>query len=296
MKENTIGIIGAGTMGGGVARTVAARGITGLIKEKDETALARALAAIEAGLDLEIARWSLTDSEKRAILSRIHGILTLEELADVPFIIGCLPESLPEMKALVWAELNALCDPATIFISNTSTLSVTELASASGRPDRFIGGHFLYPVPKRPLVELVRGLDTSDDTYRKVKAFVLSLKKDAIEVFESPGYVTTRVILPLLNEAMHVVLEGVATADDVDEAMKLGYSFDQGPLEMSDRMGLDEVLAWMQHLFQELGELKYRPCPILRKMVRAGHLGTKTGQGFFRYDSEGRRIREDSRA
>lgn len=283
-------------MGCGLARTVAARGITALIKEKDDACLARSLAAIEAGLDLEIARWSLTESEKRAILSRIHGVRTLEELADAPFIILALPEGQMELRVSIWRELHTLCDPQTIFISNASTLSITELANASGRPDRFIGGHFLNPVPKRPLVELVRGLHTSDETYNKVKAFIDSLKKTPIEVFESPGYVTTRVILPLLNEAMHVVLEGVASAEDVDAAMKLGYDFDQGPLEMADRMGLDEVLAWMQHLFVELGELKYRPCPILRKLVRAGHLGTKTGQGFFRYDSEGRRVRENPRA
>lgn len=293
MRENTIGILGAGTMGCGLARTVAARGITALIKEKDEACLERSLRAIEADLDHEIARWSLTESEKRAVLSRIRGVSSLAELADVPFIIGALPESQFALRVKLWEELNAICDPATIFISNTSTLSITELASGSGRPDRFIGGHFLNPVPKRPLVELVRGLRTSDETYHKVKAFAESLKKTTIEVFESPGYVTTRVVLPLLNEAMHVVLEGVASAEDVDLAMKLGYEFEQGPLEMADRIGLDELLAWMQHLFQELGELKYRPCPILRKLVRAGHLGVKVGQGFFRYDSEGRRLREN---
>ena len=290
MKENTIGIVGAGTMGCGIAQTVASRGITALIKEKDQAALARSLQMIEANLDQEIERWSLTESEKRAILSRIKGVSSLEEIADVPLIIEALPESEPGLKGRVLSELNAVCDPQTIFVSNSSTLSVTELGQASGRPDRVIGGHFLHPVPKRPLVELVRGLATSDETCQSVRGFVASLKKTPIEVFESPGYVTTRVILPLLNEAMHVVMEGVASPEDVDAAMKLGYNFDQGPLEMADRMGLEEVLAWMQHLFQELGEMKYRPCPILRKMVRAGHKGAKAGQGFFCYDAEGRRV------
>jgi 3-hydroxybutyryl-CoA dehydrogenase len=296
MRENTVGIIGAGTMGSGIARTCASRGITSMIKERNEKCLKEALENIEAGLDNEIERWSLTESEKRAILSRIKGVTSLKEFKDVPIVIEALPESKMELKIDILKKMDEVCDAETILITNSSTLSVTELASNSGRPEKVIGLHFLHPVHKIPLVELIRGLQTSDDTFKQTVAFTKDLKKTPIEVFESPGYVTTRAILPLLNEAMHIVMEGVASARDVDRAMRLGYNFEKGPLEMADCMGLQEVSAWMQHLFEEYGELKYRPCPILRKMVRAGHLGVRSGKGFFTYDEEGRRIHENPSA
>jgi 3-hydroxybutyryl-CoA dehydrogenase len=150
----------------------------------------------------------------------------------------------------------------------------------------------MNPVPKTPVVEIVRGLKTSEDTYQTIRQFALQLKKTPIEVYEYPGYVTTRIILPMLNEAMYVLMEGVASAEDIDTALKLGYNMDRGPLALADQMGLDEVMTWMESLFRELGDLKYRPCPLLRKMVRAGHLGRKTGKGFFYYDEHGRRIQK----
>jgi 3-hydroxybutyryl-CoA dehydrogenase len=163
-------------------------------------------------------------------------------------------------------------------------LSVSELAATTRRPSRFVGIHFVSPVPRTRVTEIVRGLATSDETMAAAKAFAIQIGKTPIEVFEYPGYVTTRLIVPLINEAIFVVMEGVASAEDVDTAMKLGYNFERGPLELADHFGLDVVMSWMEHLFHELGDLKYRPCPLLRKMVRAGRLGVKSGEGFFKYD------------
>jgi len=192
-------------------------------------------------------------------------------------------------KQEVMRRLGAACPPDRIFITNTSTLSITEIASASGRPDRVVGMHFMYPVPRSPIVEVVRGAETSNATFATALELARALDKQVIEVFESPGYVATRAMIPFLNEAMHIVLEGVASAADVDRAMRLGYQFKMGPLEYADRVGLDKVLGWMDHLWRELGDFKYRPCPLLRKHVRAGHLGRKSGRGFFEW-ANGERV------
>ncbi|MCC6963108.1 MAG: 3-hydroxybutyryl-CoA dehydrogenase, partial [candidate division Zixibacteria bacterium] len=203
--------------------------------------------------------------------------------------IEAIPESI-ELKRDLLARLDKFCPPETIFITNTATLSISQLASATNRPDRFIGMHFLNPVHKVPMVELVRGLKTSDETYKLAKEFAVKLNKKPILVHEYPGFVTTRIIVPFLNEAMHVLMEGTSTAEEIDNAMKLGFGFNMGPLALADMMGLDEVMAMMENLLKELSEHKYNPCPLLRKMVRAGHLGVKTGQGFFKYDEDGNRI------
>jgi 3-hydroxybutyryl-CoA dehydrogenase len=201
-------------------------------------------------------------------------------------VIEAVPDVLA-LKVRVFAELDRACPPATILATNTSTLSVTEIAAHTKRPERVIGLHFQNPGTRAPLVEIVRGLKTSDAALATARQVVQALGKRGIEVFEYPGYVTTRVIVPFVNEAMHVVMEGVATAEAVDTAVKLGYGLPVGPLTLADRVGLDELLRWMQHLFKELGDVKYRPCPLLRKMVRAGHFGVKSGRGFFEYDDNG---------
>ena len=177
-----------------------------------------------------------------------------------------------------------------VFISNTATLSLTKLAQYSKRPDRIIGMHFLNPVPTVPLVEIVRGMKTSDETFLLVKAFAKRIGKTPVEVFEYPGFITTRTILPMLNEAMHVAMEGIAKPEDIDTAMRLGYNIKNGPLEMVDAMGLDEVLMWMETLWHDLGESRFRPCPLLRRMVRERKLGKKVGEGFFKYNEDGKRI------
>ncbi|MBU1652704.1 3-hydroxybutyryl-CoA dehydrogenase, partial [bacterium] len=184
--------------------------------------------------------------------------------------------------------------PHSIFITNTSVLSITEIAEVTDRQEQVIGMHFMNPVPKTPVVEIVRGLKTSDKTFDSISKFAVQLKKTPIEVYEYPGYVTTRVILPMINEAMYVLMEGVASAEDIDKAIKLGYNMERGPLALADQMGLDEVKTWMESLFRELGDLKYRPCPLLRKKVRAGQLGRKSGHGFFYYNEHGIRIHRGS--
>jgi 3-hydroxybutyryl-CoA dehydrogenase len=273
-------------MGQGIAVTCASAGLDVLVREQDHAHGEQSLLEIGEALDRDIAKWRRTESEKKAILARIRLVDALPALEAADIVLEAVPEDL-ELKTSVFQALDAACPPEDILATNTSTLSVTEIAARTRRSDRVIGLHFLMPVPRVPLVEVVRGLGTSAQTYKSATEFLRLIGKTPIEVFEYPGYVTTRVILPFLNEAMHVVMEGVASAEAVDTSMRLGYGLPVGPLALADRMGLDEVMRWMQYLFDELGDLKYRPCPLLRKMIRAGHLGVKTGRGFFEYDEAG---------
>lgn len=281
-EMHRVGIVGGGTMGQGIAAFFAQAGLEVLVCEQSEALAEIAQRKIGEFFDHEITRWALTAGDKRALLKKIAFTSDLKQMAPLPLIIEAVPEEAP-IKTKVFQELAKICPPQTIFVTNSSTLSITEMASQLPRKERFIGVHFMNPVTKTKLVELVRGLHTSDETYQTVRELLVGLGKNPIEVYESPGYVTTRVIVPMINEAMQVVMEGVATAEDVDTAIKLGYNMDIGPLALADRMGLDELLKWMEHLFRELGDLKYRPCPMLRQKVRAGQLGVKTGRGFFEY-------------
>jgi 3-hydroxybutyryl-CoA dehydrogenase len=246
---------------------------------------------ISENMNREIERWGMTASEKKATLSRIFPSGDLGQLSEAEMVIEAIPDRL-NLKQKLFTEMDKLCPSETILVTNTSTLSISEIAAATKRPDRVIGMHFINPVTKVQIVEVVRGLQTSEKTYRTIREFAESINKRPILVHEYPGYVTTRIIVPLLNEAMHVLMEGISTADDIDTAMKLGFGFNVGPLALADMMGLDEVMSWMENLIAELSEHKYNPCPLLRKMVRAGHLGVKTGEGFFKYDAEGNRIKE----
>ncbi|HHJ52483.1 MAG TPA: 3-hydroxybutyryl-CoA dehydrogenase [Caldithrix abyssi] len=277
-----VAVFGAGTMGQGISQLVASKGMEVLLIERDEEKARQGLVELEKSIDEEIARWTMTESEKRAILSRIKISSKVEDAVHGDLVIEAITENL-EAKQNLLRKIDTICEPETIFITNTSALSITEIASATNRQDKVIGMHFLNPVPKIPLVEIVRGLKTSDETYQFIKKFAETLDKTAVEVFEYPGYITTRVIVPMINEAIHILMEGVASAEHIDTAMKLGYNFPKGPLALADQIGLDELMAWMETLFRELGEAKYRPCPLLRKLVRAGHLGKKTGKGFFEY-------------
>ncbi len=287
-----VAIIGAGIMGQGIAQTVAAAGIETIIIEKDEKHLEQGKAQLENGMNHEIERWAMTESEKKSTLSRINWHLDIDEASDCDLIIESIVENY-QLKRILFKKLDEIANPETILVSNTSTLSLTNIAQVTQRPDRIIGMHFLNPVPKVPLVELVKGMDTSDETVAKSKDFANKIGKTAIEVYEYPGFVTTRAIVPLLNEAMHILLEGIASAKDIDTAMKLGYNFQMGPLELADSMGLEEVLTWMEQLYKTLGEPRYRPCPLLRKLVRERKLGKKTGEGFFKYDSDGHIIQNN---
>ena len=284
-----VAIVGAGVMGQGIAQTVAAAGIDVIIIEKDEEHLEMAKESIKANLHHEIDRWAMTESEMKSILSRMNWSIDLTEVSECDLVIESVTENY-HLKRLIFNRLDEIARPETILVSNTSTLSLTTIAEVTTRPDKIIGVHFLNPVPKVPLVEVIKGMDTSDKTVATIKRFASNIGKTAIEVYEYPGFVTTRAIVPLLNEAMHILLEGIASAKDIDTAMKLGYNFQMGPLELADSMGLDEVLVWMEQLWKTLGEPRYRPCPLLRKLVRERKLGKKTHQGFFKYDKDGKII------
>lgn len=285
-----VAIIGAGVMGQGIAQTVASSGIDVLIIEKDEHHLKSGQDCLAESMDREIARWAMTKSEKKSVLSRIKWSTDIKEIQDCDLVIEAVDEDL-ELKRKIFRMLDEAAKPETIIVSNTSTLSLTKIAESTKRKEKIIGMHFLNPVPKVPLVELVRAIDTSEETLKTVKHFAARIGKTPVEVYEYPGFVTTRAIVPLLNEAMYILMEGVATAEGIDTAMKLGYNFPLGPLEMADAMGLDEVLAWMETLWKTLGEPRYRACPILRKLVREKKLGKKTGEGFYKYNGDGKKER-----
>jgi 3-hydroxybutyryl-CoA dehydrogenase len=289
---NNVAIIGAGIMGQGIAQTISAAGIDVLIIEKDEAHLKNAQKSLTDSINREIKRWAMTNAEKKSILSRIKWDLSFDKINENDLIIEAVDEDF-ELKKSVFKQIDSIARKDIILVSNTSTLSLTKISEATSRADKIIGMHFLNPVPKVPVVELVKGLHTSNETVEKVKAFAARIGKTPVEVYEYPGYVTTRAIVPLLNEAMYILMEGVATAKDIDTAMKLGYNFSYGPLEMADMMGLDEVLAWMETLWKTLGEPRYRACPILRKLVRERKLGRKTGEGFYKYDNNGKIIADN---
>ncbi len=289
MAGSKIVIIGAGVMGQGLAEAISHAGHEVTLIDKTTKLAERGIQRISESIDREIEKWGLTRSDKKAIMARVFpsSDLSIAETAEI--VLEAIPEDLM-MKRGLFERLDRICDPDALLITNTGTLSISEIAATTERPGKIIGMHFLNPVTKIPLVEIVKGLRTDQQTFDKAVYFAELLDKKWITVNEYPGYVTTRIIVPLLNEAMHVLMEGVATAEDIDTAMKLGFGFNVGPLTMADMMGLDVVMSWMENLLNELSEHKYNPCPLLRKLVRAGHLGVKTGKGFFEYDQDGNKI------
>jgi 3-hydroxybutyryl-CoA dehydrogenase len=289
-----IAVIGGGTMGQGIAELLASKGIETTVIERNDELAKDAYHHIEMSLDKKLAKWGITPAEKKMTLSRIHATADTEALKQVDFVIESVVEDL-DAKLELFALCDRLCRPEVILASNTSTLSLTEIAAATQRPDKVIGLHFVHPVPKTPLVEVVRGLKTSQETVQTVVDLLAQMEMTGIEVYESPGFVTTRLICLLINEAVYTLMEGVASAYDIDRAMK-AYQFQYGPLEMVDRFGLDSVLAALERLYREFGDTKYRPAPLLKKMVRAGHLGVKTGEGFFKYSEDGERIMKEGQA
>lgn len=285
-----IGVVGIGTMGRSISKMLAVKGLDVLLVEKSQKALDNAIQLLEAGLDRQIERWAITLAEKKLILSRIHRMNSIQDLIDCDLVIETASEDL-DVKKQLFKELDQVLPAKAVLASNTSTLSLTELAGVTQHPERVIGMHFVYPASRIDVVEIIRGLETSDDTFLRTKEFIDKvLDKKSIMVYESPGYVTTRLICLLINEALHLLGEGVASAEDIDSAMRVGYQFEHGPLEMADRFGLDSVLAALERMFREYGELKYRPSIQLKKKVRAGHLGVKTGHGFFQYNKDGERL------
>ncbi len=285
-----IGVVGAGTMGQSIAEMLAVKGMDVHLVEKTPERLQSAIEMLEASLDRQMERWAITAAEKKLTLNRIHMETSLYHLASCDLVIETISEDMDSKKSVI-QQLDGILSKEAIIASNTSTLSLTELAGASQYPERVIGMHFVYPTNRIDVVEIIRGLQTSDDTFDRTKTFVEEvLTKTGVMVYESPGFVTTRLICLLINESLHVLEEGVASPEDIDNAMRLGYQFEHGPLEMADRFGLDAVLAALDRMFREFGELKYRPSFLLKKKVRAGQLGVKTGIGFFKYDKDGERL------
>lgn len=285
MQISTVAIIGGGRVGSEIAIVVAKAGLKTILTEQNKALAETALENIVHEVDLQIARWGMTASEKKLVLTNLDIGEDLSRSSQAQCIISAVPDDL-QLQKDIFQKLDAICQPDTVFTTNASVLSITELASVLRHPENMLGLHFLSPVLKTKLVEIVRGFKTSDETYEHGKKLVQLLGKKGVGVFESPGFVTTRLIIPLINEAMNVLMEGIANAEDIDTAMRLGYNMQAGPLELADRIGLDRVLIFMEHLFRESGDLKFRPCPLIKKLVRANLLGTKTGAGFFEYDPE----------
>jgi len=290
MTIHALGVVGTGVNGRSIAQLMATKGFEVTMVGRTPEDLEGARQAIDGALQHEIDRWALTESEKRVIAARIRYTTDITELVKADFVLVTWVNEIEEDKQL-FRTLDELCRKDVILASNTSTLSITEIASATTRPDRVLGCHFAQPATKSRVVQVVRGLKTSDETVTEVKDLLEKLDRVGIEVFESPGYVTTRLIVPLINEACAILMEGVASAEDIDTAMRLGFEMARGPLEIADRIGLDTVLVMAERLWREYGDLKYRPQPILKKLVRAGHLGVETGEGFFKYNADGVRIK-----
>ncbi len=289
MEIRRIGVVGAGQMGSGIAQVAAQAGYEVVLRDVEERFLERGLAAIRRSLGKFLEKGKISQEEHDAALARIRTTLSLKDFADCDLVIEAVVED-EGVKAEVFRELDRVVKEEAIFASNTSSIPITKLASYTRRPERFIGMHFMNPVPLMVLVEVIRGFRTSDGTAQAVVAVARRMRKTPVEVNDYPGFVSNRVLIPMLNEAIQAVHEGVATPEAVDAVMKLGMNHPMGPLELADFIGLDTVLAIMEVLYEGFSDSKYRPSPLLRKMVQAGLLGRKTGRGFYRYDEKGRRI------
>lgn len=277
-----IGVLGTGTMGAGIIQVLAQNGYEVVLRARRQTSVDKGIATITKNLDKMVAKEKITAADKDAIMSRIQGSTDISIVADADLIIEAATEDMEAKKAL-FKELDELCKPETILATNTSSLSITEIASATNRPDKIIGMHFFNPVPAMKLVEIIKGLATSEETKKTIVELSEKLGKTPVEVEEAPGFVVNRILIPMINEAAGILADGVASAEDIDTAMKLGANHPMGPLALGDLIGLDVCLAIMDVLYTEYGDPKYRAHVLIKKMVRAGKLGRKTGVGFFDY-------------
>jgi 3-hydroxybutyryl-CoA dehydrogenase len=279
---SAIAVVGGGTMGNGIAQVFAAKGHDVLLLEVDDARIAKAQGAIRSSLDRVVKKGALSEADRDLALGRIKGTTRPEDLAGVELAVEAVLEELA-VKTALFRKLDAILPKDAILASNTSSLSITELAAVTGRADRVIGMHFMNPVPVMALVEIIRGLATSDATYARVKAWTEELGKTPVEVMDYPGFVSNRVLMPMINEAVYCLMEGVASREAIDSVMKLGMNHPLGPLALADLIGLDVCLNIMTVLHDGFGDSKYRACPLLRKMVAAGRLGRKSGAGFYDY-------------
>lgn len=277
-----IGVLGAGTMGSGIAQVIAQSGYEVILRDIKKEFVEKGLKGIEKNLDRSVKKERITENDKEETLENISTTTEVEDLKDVDLVIEAVNEDM-DLKKKIFKELDEVINEDAILASNTSALSITEIANITERPSKIVGVHFFNPVPVMKLVELIRGIATSDETFETVKSFVEELGKSGVEVNEAPGFIVNRILVPMINEAAFMLNEGVASAEDIDKAMKLGANHPIGPLALGDMIGLDVCLAIMETLYEEFADPKYRPCPLIRKKVRAGQLGRKTKEGFYSY-------------
>lgn len=282
MKVKDIGVIGAGQMGHGIALVSAQAGYNVILRDVTDELVNKGLKRIDKFLGRSVEKGKLTEDEKKKILSRIRGTTRLEDIKDVDLVVEAIFENV-QVKKDLFKKLDKICEKGTVFASNTSTIPITDLASATNREEQFIGMHFMNPVPIMKLVEVIRGLKTSDETTDLIKEIAEKMGKTPVEVNDSPGFVSNRLLMPMINEAIFCLQEEVGTPENIDAVMKLGMNHPMGPLALADLIGLDVVLNIMNVLYEGFNDSKYRPCPLLKKMVQAGYLGRKTGRGFYEY-------------